>query len=127
MTQAGALGSPVGGGAWSSFAGGPSNSVKIGFRRIRPDLIALERGMQLVAGVIMPSNSLPSAIRQLVVDVQIADLLAVGETGQDCALILLIVGITAMLSLRGKMPVRMIVGVGRFRLHDVAGWPECPW
>ncbi len=27
-----ALGSPVGGGAWSSLAGGPSSSTKIGFR-----------------------------------------------------------------------------------------------
>ena len=36
-----APGSPVGGGAWSSFAGGPSNSVKIGLQRIRPNLVAL--------------------------------------------------------------------------------------
>ena len=81
-------------------------------QRVGPDLIALQRRVQLVA---RSSCRRTASVRvgELVVDVQEADLLAVGELreiGVDAS----IAGITAMLSLRGKIAVRMIVASGAF-------------
>ena len=53
-----------------------------GLQGIRPDLVALERGMQLVAIVHHAVEQLAIPIRQFVVDVQIPDPLAVGKFGQ---------------------------------------------
>src|ERR1035437_2785908 len=91
--------------------------------------------MQLVGGVHHSVEQLAVPIRQFVVDVEIPQSLAIGKLGEisidlvdrrhhrsllpsaslaRLALILSIVGITAMLSLRGKMPVTTMVAPGAF-------------
>src|ERR1035438_7792005 len=115
-----ALGSPVGGGAWSSVAGGPRSSVKRGFNASAHTWYALTVGCSFSAGFIIPSKSLPFRSASLSLMFRYRILLP-SATRERLLLILSIMGSTAMLSFRGKMAVTMMVAPGALeRMTSIA-------